>query len=354
MIKIMNSDVSQDGINVIKMRERTMKNIAILLNKRPDPAINEETFTFETREARELRDGDIQVSIDYVSIDPAMRSWIDPAPSYVPPVELGAVMRAATVGTVNKSRHPDFQVGETVEGFLGAQSVYSGPGKLATKIDTQGVDAKDYLGGMGGTGLAAYFGLLKVGELKPGDQVLISAAAGAVGHVAVQIAKLKGAFVVGLAGGAKKCNTVIDTYGADDCIDYKSDDVALRISELFPNGVDVYFDNVGGPILEAALDNLAMGARVVVCGAIGEYDNLDSVRAPKNYLNLIGAGAKMQGVLNMHWVKQYPAARAELSEWRSEGKLHFTTQVETGLESFPRTLSMLFNGGNTGKLILQV
>ena len=263
-------------------------------------------------------------------------------------------MRAGGAGIVAASRHDDFQVGEAVQGMFGAQSVYVGSAAVATKVDTSIAPLEAYLGGLGGTGLAAYFGILRVGELTPNDKVLISAAAGAVGHIAVQIAKLKGAYVVGIAGGAEKCRKVVDVFGADACIDYKSECVEDRISDLFDNGVDVYFDNVGGAILEAALDNLATGARVIVSGAIGQYDNLDAVQAPRNYLNLIGPGARMQGLLNMHWVSQFEMAREDLSRWESNGQLQFHRQIEEGIETFPQVLQMLFAGKNTGKLILKV
>ena len=302
----------------------------------------------------ELRPGEIQVRNEFISLDPAMRPWVHDKPNYLPPVEIGAVMRAGAVGTVTASAHENYAEGDVVQGMFGAQSVYVGRPNGVTKVDTTIAPMEAYLGGLGGTGLAAYFGILKVGELRAGDNVLVSTAAGAVGHLGVQIAKLKGASVVGIAGGPDKCQTVIETFGARACIDYKSESVADALPELFPNGIDVYFDNVGGDTLEAALDNLAMRARIVICGAIGEYDNLDEVHAPRNYLNLIGPGARMQGLLNMHWADQFDDARRDLAEWSANGDMQFQTQIEHGIERFPDVLQMLFAGKNVGKLILSV
>jgi len=331
-----------------------MKNKAIVLRQRPIHGIDDETFSCEMRNVPELGDDEIRVRVEYISLDPAMRPWVHDQPNYLPPVEIGAVMRAGAVGVVEASSHPDHEVGDCVQGMFGAQSVYVGPAVGLTKVDTTIAPIEAYLGGLGGTGLAAYFGILKVGELRPADKVLVSTAAGAVGHLVVQIAKLKGAQVVGIAGGPEKCRRVVETFGADACIDYKSESISDQLPTLFPNGIDVYFDNVGGDTLEAALDNLARGARIVICGAIGEYNNLGDVHAPKNYLNLIGPGAKMQGLLNMHWAEHFSAARHELAQWSDEGQLKFVTQIEEGIESFSSVLQMLFSGKNTGKLILKV
>lgn len=331
-----------------------MMNTAILLRQRPTGDIDDDTFACEAREIPALGANEIQVRNAFISLDPAMRPWVHDKPNYLPPVEIGAVMRAGAVGTVTASNDPHYALGDIVQGMFGAQTDYVGPATGVTKVDTSIAPMEAYLGGLGGTGLAAYFGILKVGELRPGDNVLVSTAAGAVGHVVVQIAKLKGASVIGIAGGPDKCRTVVETFGATACIDYKSDSVADILPTLFPRGIDVYFDNVGGDILEAALDNLAPRARIVICGAIGEYSNLDEVHAPRNYLNLIGPGAKMQGLLNMHWVEHFAEARRELAAWSSEGRLTFNTQIETGIERFPEVLQMLFAGRNVGKLILKI
>ena len=202
--------------------------------------------------------------------------------------------------------------------------------------------------------LAAYFGLLDVGALADGETVVVSAAAGAVGHIVVQIARLKGCNVIGIAGGAEKCREVVEVHGADACIDYKSEPVADRMQALCPDGIDVYFDNVGGATLEAALDNIALGARIVICGAIGEYDNLEKVAGPRNYLNLIGKAARMQGYVNFHFAEHYDTARADLIKWHGQGKLQFRDQIEQGIENFPTILNMLFAGKNHGKLVLKV
>jgi len=331
-----------------------MKNTQIKLRQRPAREIDDNTFSIVHAETPELADGDIQVAAKFISIDPAMRPWIHDVANYLPPVEIGAVMRAGSVGEVIKSRNSGFRVGDFVHGTFGVQSVYTGPPINASVLDTTIAPIEDFLGGLGGTGLAAYFGLLKVGALAHGETVLLSAAGGAVGHVAVQIAKIKGARVVGIAGGTEKCRRVIEEFGADACIDYRSDNVSERVRALCPDGIDIYFDNVGAEILEIALDNLAMRARIVICGAISEYNNFNDVHAPRNYLNLIGTGARMEGLLNMHWVDHYADARAEMGRWKKAGALKFLQQVEVGIENFPKALQMLFAGKNTGKMLIRV
>ncbi len=331
-----------------------MKNTLVRLAKRPEAEIEEDTFEIEQTAARLPDDGEIQVAIEYISIDPTMRTWVADIESYVPPVAVGDVMRAGAVGDVTGSRHPEFKVGDKVHGMFGVQSIYTGPAERVTMLDTHVAPAQDYLGGLGGTGLAAYFGILKVGALAQGETVVVSAAAGAVGHLVVQIGKLKGARVVGIAGGTEKCRRVVEVFGADACIDYKSEDLSEKLKQFCPDGVDVYFDNVGGKTLETLIDHLAMRARIVISGAISKYNELDSVRGPRNYLNLIGKGARMEGLLNMHWVAEFDEARQELATWAHEGRIKFHNQIEHGLENFPTTLGMLFSGQNVGKLLLKV
>ncbi|MEO1169487.1 MAG: NADP-dependent oxidoreductase [Pseudomonadota bacterium] len=331
-----------------------MENTTIRLANRPDRDIADDTFQFGREPVPALRDGDIQVAIEYVSIDPTMRTWVSDFESYIPPVALGDVMRAGAAGEVIASRTPEFSVGNKVLGLLGVQSIYTGSAKNVSTLDTEIAPIKSYLGGLGGTGLAAYFGLLRVGAMTTDETVVISTAAGAVGHVAVQIAKLKGNRVIGIAGGPEKCRRVVDHYGADACIDYKSEDVGAELGKHCPKGIDVYFDNVGGTMLENALDNLAMGARIVICGAISDYNNLETIHAPRNYLNLIGKGARMEGLLNIHWKDQNPQARAEMQQWVADGQLVFEEQIERGIENFPAILKMLFRGQNNGKLLLRV
>lgn len=331
-----------------------MQNMTVRLAERPIGEITDTTFEIASEPVSKLNDGEIRVAVEYCSVDPAMRTWLTDKASYVPPLAIGELMRSGGVGEVIETKSANYQVGDKVMGRFGIQSVYSGPTMDVMKLQPGEIDIRHYLGGLGGTGLAAYFGLLSVGALQDGETVVVSAAAGAVGHIVVQIAKLKGCRVIGIAGGPDKCARIIEEYGADACIDYKSESIAERMRELCPDGIDIYFDNVGGQTLENALDNIALHARIVICGAIGEYDNLDAVHAPRNYLNLIGKAARMQGYVNFHFTEQYTEARADLLQWHRDGKLQFRDQIELGIENFPSILRMLFAGKNNGKLLLKV
>ncbi len=334
--------------------DQTLQNKTFRLAERPEGAPDERTFRLGLEPVPELPKGCVRIAVEYISLDPAMRTWIDDIESYFPPVVVGEVMRSGAAGTVIASDVPSLKVGDTVQGMMGVQSIYTGPADNLTRIETDQASVPDYMGGLGGTGLAAYFGILRVGEYKTDDTVVVSAAAGAVGHVAVQIAKLKGSRVIGIAGGAEKCRRVVEEYGADSCIDYKSQDISARLGELCPEGIDLYLDNVGGTTLEAVLDNLAFDARIAISGAIGEYDNLSSVHGPSNYLNLIAKRGTMRGLLNIHWAKEFGEAREEMMRWMEQGKLRFDTQIEEGFENFPEVFSMLFAGRNTGKLLLKI
>ena len=297
--------------------------------------------------------GEFVVAVSHVSVDPAMRGWMDDRPSYVPPVKLGAVMRAGAVGRVVDSAHPDFAVGDGVYGIFGVQEYASSDGRGVTKLDAS-VEPTDYLAVLGMTGLTAYFGLLDVGRPKEGDTVVVSGAAGAVGSVAGQIAKIKGCRVIGTAGGEDKCRLLTSEFGFDVAIDYKRDDLRAALREHAPNGVDVYFDNDGGEVLDAVLGRLARGARIVISGAISQY-NAGQVRGPANYLGLLVARASMTGMLVFDYEDRYPQARAELVEWLREGKIVSREHIVRGsITDFPETLLMLFNGANTGKLILAI
>jgi len=331
-----------------------MENTTVRLAQRPQGPIDDNTFTIQTEPVPELGDGEIRVAMEYISVDPAMRTWLSDFESYVPPVEIGELMRSGSIGEVIESNSADYTVGDKVQGRFGVQSIYTGPTTDVLRLNPDRIDIQHYLGGAGGTGFAAYFGLLNVGAMKEGDTVVVSAAAGAVGHIAIQIAKLKGNRVIGIAGGPEKCQLVVEQYGADACIDYKSEDVGARMAEFCPKGIDVYFDNVGAEILENALDNLALYARVVICGAISEYDNLESMHAPRNYINLIGKHARMEGFVTFHYAKQYGQARSDLLQWHQDGKLQFREQIEDGIENFPTILKMLFEGRNNGKLLVRV
>jgi NADPH-dependent curcumin reductase CurA len=275
--------------------------------------------------------------------------------SYIEPVEIGDVMRAATVGRVLTSEHSGFGPGDHVYGTFGVQEYALSDGKGVMKIDPSLAPPPTYLGTLGLSGLTAYFGLLEVGKLKEGDTVVVSGAAGAVGSAAGQIAKIKGARVVGVAGGETKCRWLTDELGFDAAIDYKAQDVRRALREAAPAGVDLYFDNVGGEILDAVLTRLARGARIVICGAVSQYNATDGVRGPDNYLSLLVARASMTGMVIFDYAPRFAEAARELGAWLADGRLVSREDiVEGGVEAFPEALLKLFAGENIGKLVLHV
>jgi NADPH-dependent curcumin reductase len=324
------------------------------LAQRPVGMVKREDFTFEQGPAPEPQDGQFLVKTEYISLDPAMRGWMNEGKSYVPPVGIGEVMRAGAVGKIVASKHPQFAVGEHVVGIFGVQDYAISNGKGVTKVDPKLAPLPVYLGTLGMPGMTAYFGLLEVGQPKAGETVVVSGAAGAVGQIVGQIAKIKGCRVVGIAGGADKCRYVVDELGFDACIDYKSEDVKKALKQHCPKGVDVYFDNVGGDILDAVLTQLAMHARIVICGAISQYNNTTPVKGPSNYMSLLVNRAMMKGMVVFDWADRYGEAAREMGGWLAAGKLKTREDVVEGLETFPETLLKLFKGENTGKLVLKV
>ena len=298
--------------------------------------------------------GQFVVAMSHLSIDPAMRGWMNAGASYVPPVEVGAVMRAGAIGQVTASEHPDFAPGDYVYGVFGVQEYALSDGEGVITLDTSLAEPTTYLGALGITGLTAYFALLDVGRIREGDTVVVSGAAGAVGSIAGQIAKLKGCHVIGIAGGREKCRTLLEEFGFDAAIDYKSDNLRKALREHAPDGVDVYLDNVGGAVLDAVLTRLARGARIIICGAVSQY-NAEQVRGPANYLSLLVARASMTGMLVFDYQDRYPQAMAELAQWLRDGRLVSREHIVHGsVSDFPDVLMMLFAGANTGKLILAV
>ncbi|WP_312958315.1 NADP-dependent oxidoreductase [Stutzerimonas nitrititolerans] len=331
-----------------------IKNRQFLLAQRPVGAPTRETFDFTENELGEPGPKQILVKNEYLSIDPAMRGWMNDAKSYIPPVGIGEVMRALGVGRVVASQHPDFKEGDYVNGALGVQDYFLGEPRGFYKVDPDQAPLPRYLSALGMTGMTAYFALLAVGEPKAGETVVISGAAGAVGSVAGQIAKIKGCRVVGIAGGADKCRFLTEKLGFDTAIDYKNEELAAALKRECPKGVDVYFDNVGGDILDAVLSRISVGARVVICGAISQYNNKDAIKGPANYLSLLVNRARMQGMVVTDYVARYPEAMQEMAGWLQSGQLKSKEDIVEGLETFPETLMKLFTGGNFGKLVLKV
>ncbi len=330
-----------------------MINTQVKLAERPTGMPEPSTWSIEQHEVPELQEGEFLLRNLYISIDPAMRGWIRDVPSYLPPVGIGEVMRAGTVGEVVASKNEQFPVGTYLNGIGGVQEYVISNGKGFFPVQPI-VPLPMYLSVLGMTGFTAYFGLLRVGEPKEGDTVLVSGGAGAVGSIVGQIAKIKGCHVVGIAGGPEKCAFMKDELGFDAAIDYKSENLNEAIRKTCPNGVDVYFDNVGGETLNTALRYINMKARVVICGAISQYNNEKPAPGPSNYLNLLVKRARMEGFIVFDFAKDYMSAAQEMGKWLQEGKLKTKEHIEEGIERFPEVLLKLFTGENQGKLVLKV
>jgi NADPH-dependent curcumin reductase CurA len=299
--------------------------------------------------------GEFAVAISHLSLDPAMRGWMNAGASYIDPVEVGDIMRAGAVGEVIASEHPGFAVGDHVYSDFGVQEYALSDGAGAFKVDPSLAPLPTYLGTLGMTGMTAYFGLLDTGKLKESETVVVSGAAGAVGSVVGQIAKIKGCRAIGIAGGEEKCQWLTEVLGFDAAIDYKTKDVRRALREVAPDRVDVYFDNVGGEILDAVLTRLARGARIVICGAVSQYNATEGVRGPANYLSLLVARASMTGMVVFDYAPEFARAMSEIAGWMGEGRLISREDIlEGGVSAFPDALLKLFAGENTGKLVLRV
>jgi NADPH-dependent curcumin reductase CurA len=312
-------------------------------------------WEFTEEPVGEPGEGEVLVKTRYLSLDPAMRGWMNEGRSYIAPVGIGEVMRAGGVGDVIVSGHPSLSEGDQVSGLLGAQEYAVVSGDAVTKVDTNLAPLPVYLSTLGMPGMTAYFGLLDIGKPKEGETVVVSGAAGAVGGVVGQIAKIKGARAVGIAGGPEKCRHVVEELGFDAAIDYKAGDVAKALHQHCPDGIDVYFDNVGGEILDAALAQLARHARVPLCGAISQYNAEGAMRGPSNYMSLLVNHASMTGFVILDYFDRLAEGAKEMGAWFAEGKLKSVEDIATGgIERFPDTLLRLFRGENLGKLCLEV
>jgi NADPH-dependent curcumin reductase CurA len=327
-----------------------------ILRARPTGLVKESDFELRESPVPAVDDGQALIRVTCISFDPAMRAWLDDRPSYVPPVGLGDVMRATAVGRVIESRDPRLAVGALVQGMFGWQEYAIAGAKSGAMFPAmplpEGVTPTLALGTCGITGLTAYFGLFEIGAPKPGQTVVVSGAAGATGSVAAQLARIHGCRVVGIAGGPDKCRWLVETAKLDAAIDYKHDDVRKKLKELCPKGVDVYFDNVGGEILEHVLDRLAMRARVVLCGAISGYN--ETRPGPRNLSALVVKRARMEGFIVLDYMPRFAEGTAKLIDWVARGEIAHAEDIQHGIENAPRTLLRLFEGKNLGKQLLSL
>jgi NADPH-dependent curcumin reductase CurA len=342
-----------------------MRDLSLLVNHqirlaaRPSGLPKREDWSFTTAPVVEPEEGGVLVKTLSLSLDPAMRGWMNEGRSYIAPVGIGDVMRAGGVGLVLASRSPAFREGDHVSGSLGVQQYWSVSEKQIARGDLQQIDLRmgtvdQWLNVLGMPGMTAYFGLLEEAQPKAGETVVVSGAAGAVGQTVGQLAKIRGCRVVGIAGGPAKCEWVVDELGFDACIDYKAGDVKAGLKQHCPDGVDVYFDNVGGDILDVVLTRIRLHARVIICGAISQYNNTGPVTGPANYLSLLVNRARMQGIVVFDYAPRFHLAIAELSGYLQDGRLKSREDVVDGIETFPDTLLKLFRGENFGKLVLKV
>ena len=329
-------------------------NRVVRLVSRPMGEAKRSDFTFTDEPLPALEDGQILVKALYLSLDPAMRGWMNEGKSYIAPVGLGEVMRAGGVGEVVESKNPKFAVGDKISGMLNVQTWCVSDGRGFTKVDPALAPLTTYLNVLGMPGMTAYFGLLESGQPKAGETVVVSGATGAVGATVGQVAKILGCRVVGIAGGPEKCAYAVKELGFDACVDYKNQDVKVGLKEACPGGIDVYFDNVGGEILDIVLTRINLKARIVICGAISQYNNTTPVKGPANYLSLLVNRARMEGIVVFDYAARYKEGAAQMGQWLREGKLVSKEHVEEGIDRFPEVLGMLFRGENYGKLVLKV
>ncbi len=329
-------------------------NHTVRLISRPIGEPKRSDFAFADEPATALDDGQMCLHVKFLSLDPAMRGWMNEGKSYIAPVGLGDVMRAGGIGEVVESKHPKFAVGDFVSGMTNVQTVCVTDGKGFTKVDPKLAPLTAYLNVLGMPGMTAYWGLMDVGQPKAGETVVVSGAAGAVGATVGQVAKIKGCRVVGIAGGQDKCDYAVNTLGFDACVDYKAGDVKKALRAACPGGVDVYFDNVGGEILDAVLTQINLKARIIICGAISQYNNTTPIKGPSNYLSLLVNRARMEGIVVFDYAHKYKEAAIEMGGYLAAGKMVSKEHVVEGIDTFPETLLMLFKGENFGKLVLKV
>ncbi|MBK5111662.1 MAG: NADP-dependent oxidoreductase [Thermoleophilia bacterium] len=332
------------------------ENRRFLLAERPTGPVDENTYDLVREPVPEIGEGEALVRVQWISIDPTNRTWIGETPTYLPPVAIGEVMRGLGLGEVVASNNENFPVGTLVNGLTGWQDYAVISDENPLMVVPEGVKAEpaQLLGMMGMTGCTAYFGMLEIGEPKEGETVVVSAAAGAVGTVAGQLAKMKGARVVGIAGGPEKCAWLTDELGFDAAVDYKADDWREQLVAATPDGIDVDFENVGGEIMEAVFARLNIRARVALCGLISGYNDDEPPPGPRSFGNLLINRVKLQGFIILDYYPRFGEAIGDLSQWVSEGKLRSEETVVEGFEKLPDALNMLFAGENMGKLVVRI
>jgi NADPH-dependent curcumin reductase CurA len=330
-------------------------NTVVRLARRPRGLVTRQDFEIRDEAVPEPREGEFRVKAEYISLDPAMRGWMNEGRSYVPPVGLGEVMRGFAVGYVEGSRHKDFRDGEAVVGRFGVQRYAISDGTGVTRADPETAPLQTWVGGLGMPGLTAYFGLLDLGQPKESETVVVSAASGAVGQVVGQIAKIRGCRAVGIAGGTEKCRVAVEEFGFDACVDYKAGQLAEQLRSACPTGIDVYYENVGGDILDTVLAQMNRFGRIPVCGLISAYTATEAPPGPKNLRSILVNRLRVQGFIVFDFASRYEEALNALAQWYRDGKLRFREDIRTGgIEAYPDVLNLLFTGENVGKLVLKV
>ena len=339
------------------MTLKNLKNRKWVLSSRPKGMVSKENFLLKEEELKEIKENQMLLKNLYFGFDPTQRGWLNDMKSYMPPVQIGEVMRSSTISQVIESNLKDFKPGDFVQGSFGWQEFAITDGKAgfmnASKIP-EGVSPTASLSVFGVTGLTAYFGLLDIGEPKEGETVVISGAAGATGSIAGQIAKLRGCRVIGIAGGAKKCRWLTEEANFDAAIDYKDSNLPEALREICPKGIDIVFDNVGGEFLDTSLTLINMNARIVLCGAISTYNNEVPAPGPSNYMSLVINRAKMEGFIVLDYLDRFPEAINHLSKWVEDKEITYLEDIQEGIENAPDTLIRLFTGQNFGKQLLKI
>jgi len=333
-------------------RERS----AWVLRRRPEGRLGPEHFDWVTSPLPALEDGEVQLRTVYLSVDPTNRIWASDMEQYMPPVAIGEVMRGGTLGVVEASRHPDFAEGDVVQGMWGwcDRHVAAGGAGLNKVPAGSGVPLDAYMSVLGATGMTAYFGLLDLADPRPGETVVVSAAAGAVGSIVGQIAKVKGCRAVGLAGSDAKCRHLVDELGFDAAINYKTEDLDAALGRCCPEGVDVYFENTGGPITDAVLKRVNLHARMPLCGLISVYNQSGPVHGPYNYEQVLMKRVKIQGFIVIDYLPRFPEGIEQMGRWVADGRIQYRTDIVEGLENAIEAVDRLFDGANLGKVLVRV